>query len=144
LAHQQGGAESVRAHNRQVKVEGQGVRLVICQLPIKSPWLNPIEPKWTHTKRKVVEPDRLLPAAELVERVCDALGCTYREHIPIPEKAARSCTSSSPLALVLYAPSLPCARHDDGVRWAMPGENRRGSRRGSDGRGVRGGDNACG
>ncbi len=55
----------VRDHNRRVKAGGEGVRLVVCPLPIKSPWLNPIEPKWVHTKRKVVEPDRLLPAAEL-------------------------------------------------------------------------------
>jgi hypothetical protein len=78
----------IRAHNRQVKASGQGVRLVVCQLPVKSPWLNPIEPKWVHTKRKVVEPDRLLPACELAERVCDALGSTYHQHIPIPEKLA--------------------------------------------------------
>ena len=73
---------------RRVKAAGHGVRLIICPLPIKSPWLNPIEPKWVQTKRAVVEPDRLLPARELAERVCDALGCTYHEHIPIPEKVA--------------------------------------------------------
>ena len=78
----------VRAHNRRVKASGEGARLIVCPLPIKSPWLNPIEPKWVHTKRRVVEPDRLLPARELAERVCDALGCTYHAHIPIPEKAA--------------------------------------------------------
>ena len=39
------------------------MRIVPCPLPIKSPWLNPIEPKWVHSKRKVVEPDRLLSAA---------------------------------------------------------------------------------
>lgn len=78
----------VRAHNRRAKAGGDGVRLVVCPLPIKSPWLNPIEPKWVHTKRRVVEPDRLLPARELAERVCDALGCAYHDHIPIPEKAA--------------------------------------------------------
>ena len=78
----------VRDHNRRVKASGQGVRLIVCPLPIKSPWLNPIEPKWLHTKRKVVEPDRLLPARELAERGCDALDCPYHAHIPIPEKAA--------------------------------------------------------
>jgi hypothetical protein len=78
----------VRAHNRRVKAAGQGVRLILCQLPIKSPWLNPIEPKWIHTKRQVVEPDRLLPAQELAERVCEALDCTYHAHIPVPEKVA--------------------------------------------------------
>ena len=78
----------VRDHNRRAKARGEGGRLVICPLPIKSPWLNPIEPPWAHTKRRIVEPDRLLPAAELAARVCDALDCAYHEHIPIPEKAA--------------------------------------------------------
>jgi hypothetical protein len=78
----------VRAHTRQVKASGQGVRLVGSPLPIKSPWLNPMEPKWVHTKRRVVAPDRLLPARELAERVCGALDCAYHEHIPIPEKVA--------------------------------------------------------
>ena len=30
----------LRAHNRQVKQTGQGVRLLACYLPVKSPWLN--------------------------------------------------------------------------------------------------------
>jgi transposase len=78
----------VRAHNRAVKASGVGVRLVVCPLPSKSPWLNPIEPKWLHTKRRVIEPTRLLSAHELAERVCAALDCTHHEHIPIPEKVA--------------------------------------------------------
>lgn len=84
----------MRDHNRRVKATGQGVRLVVCQLPIKSPWLHPIEPEWVHTKRQVVEPDRLLPARELAERGCDAPDCPYLPHIPIPDKVASSCTSS--------------------------------------------------
>jgi len=78
----------VRGHNRRVKASGVGVRLVLCHLPIKSPWLNPIEPKWRHTKGRVIEPTRLLPARELAARVCEALDCTYHGHIPIPEQAA--------------------------------------------------------
>jgi hypothetical protein len=41
-----------------------------------------------HTKRQIVEPERLLPAREVAERVCEALACTYHEHIPIPDKVA--------------------------------------------------------
>ena len=78
----------IRARNRRVKTGGQGVRLIVCPLPVKSPWRNPIEPKWPHTKRRVIEPERLLSARELAERVCDALDCTYHEHTPIPEKVA--------------------------------------------------------
>jgi hypothetical protein len=78
----------VRAHNQAVKASGTGVRLVICPLPSRSPWLNPIEPKWLHAQRRVMEPTRLLGAAELAERVCAALECDHHEHIPIPEKVA--------------------------------------------------------
>jgi len=86
------GSKAVRAwlreHNRQVKQEGAGVRIIACPLPIKSPWLNPIEPHWVHGKRAVVEPARLLSAAELVDRVCDYFGCPHHDHLSIPEQAA--------------------------------------------------------
>ena len=78
----------IRAHNRAVKATGRGVRIVSCYLPIKSPWLNPIEPKWVHGKRRVVEPDRLLPAAELIERVYAALGAVHDDPPAIPAKVA--------------------------------------------------------
>lgn len=86
--HSQAVRRWTRARNRAVKASGQGVRLLSCPLPVKSPWLNPIEPTWGHTKRRVIEPDRLLPAQELAERVCDALDCAYHAHIPIPQQAA--------------------------------------------------------
>ena len=77
-----------RAHNRQVKQNGKGVRILACPLPIKSPWLNPIEPKWIHTQRKIVEPARLLTARELEDRVCEALHCSHEDHLAISEKVA--------------------------------------------------------
>jgi hypothetical protein len=33
----------IHGHNRQVKRERNGVRILPCFLPIKSPWLHPIE-----------------------------------------------------------------------------------------------------
>jgi DDE superfamily endonuclease len=78
----------IRSHHCQVKATQRGVRIVPCPLPTKSPWLNPIEPRWVQTKRKVVDPDRLLSAAELVDRVCAALGCPHEDHLHIPEKVA--------------------------------------------------------
>jgi len=78
----------LRAHNREAKRTGQGVRIVPCYLPSKSPWLNPIEPKWVHGKRRIVEPDRLLSAAELIERVYAALGAVADDHLAIPAKVA--------------------------------------------------------
>lgn len=64
----------IREHNRQVKKNGQGVRILSCLLPKKSPWLNPIEPMWIHGKRRVVEPQRVLSPQEIVIRVCDTFG----------------------------------------------------------------------
>jgi hypothetical protein len=76
-------------HNRRVKKsEKEGVRLISCLLPKKSPWLNPIEPKWMHGKRRVVEAGRLLSAHEVAERVCSAFDCTHHEHLSLPEKVA--------------------------------------------------------
>ena len=78
----------LRAHNRQVKHDGRGVRILPCLLPFKSPWLNPIEPTWIHTKRKVVEPAGLLTATALEQRVCDALNCPVESHLRIPKKVS--------------------------------------------------------
>jgi hypothetical protein len=78
----------IRTHNRQVKQTGQGVRIIACLLPSKSPWLNPIEPKWVHGKRAVVEPDRVLPAAELEARVYAYYACPPEAHLTISELAA--------------------------------------------------------
>jgi hypothetical protein len=75
-------------HNREVKVSGCGVRIVTCLLPKKSPWLNAIEPKWVHGKRRVVEPDGLLDAHELADRVCAAFGCPHYEYLSITENVA--------------------------------------------------------
>jgi transposase len=78
----------IRDHNRRVKRDGRGVRILACYLPIKSPWLNPIEPKWVHGKRRIVEPDRLLTALELAERVCAAFRCPHEDHLTMTEKVA--------------------------------------------------------
>ena len=71
----------IHGHNRAVKREGNGVRIVVCPLPTKSPWLNPIEPKWMHGKRWIVEPARLLTADEIAERVCLCFGCLHEPHL---------------------------------------------------------------
>lgn len=76
----------IREHNRQVRRDGRGVRILACRLPVKSPWLNPIEPKWLHAKRRVVEPDRTLSAQELADRICETFGCNHEEHLSIPEE----------------------------------------------------------
>ncbi len=79
----------IAEHNRKVKKGGkEGVRIIGCLLPKKSPWLNPIEPKWMHGKRRVLEADGVLSAHELAERVCSAFGCPHHEHLSLPEKVA--------------------------------------------------------
>ncbi len=80
--------EWIEAHNRRVKAEGMGVRILPCLLPKKSPWLNPIEPKWVHGKRRIVEPARLLTAREVEERVCAAFACPLTDHLAIPQEVA--------------------------------------------------------
>jgi hypothetical protein len=64
----------IKARNREAKKNG-GVRIVACFLPVKSPWLNPIQPKWAHGKKAIVEPERLLAADEVRTRVYDYYGC---------------------------------------------------------------------
>jgi DDE superfamily endonuclease len=78
----------LRQHNQQVKATGQGVRIVACRLPVKSPWLNPIEPKWVHGKRAVAEADRMLSAEELETRVYAYYGCHREDHLVMPKKIA--------------------------------------------------------
>ena len=59
-----------------------------CLLPKQSPWPNAIVPIWVHAKRKVVEPDGVLGAYELAERVCGVIACPHYEHLSVPENAA--------------------------------------------------------
>lgn len=68
----------IKAHNHKVKAEG-GCRLLACRLPSKSPWLNNIEAKWVHGKRKTAEPDRKLSAQETKQRLCDYYQCELIE-----------------------------------------------------------------
>ncbi len=76
-------------HNRHVKESGEGVRIVSRLLPKQSPWLNALEPKkWVHAKRKVVEPDGLLGAYELAERVCRVFGCLHHDHLSVTRNVA--------------------------------------------------------
>jgi len=70
----------LKAHKRRVKREG-GCRIVVCPLPIKSPWLNRIEPKWVHGKRAIAEPDRKLHVDELKHRICAYYDCELLESI---------------------------------------------------------------
>ena len=79
--------KGLKAHNQRVKREGGG-RQIVCPLPSTSPWLNPIEPRWVHGKRAMVEPDRLLSAPEVMDRVYAYYGCVAATHQGISEKAA--------------------------------------------------------
>ena len=69
----------VKEHNRGVKSAGAGLRLLLCALPKRSPWLNRIEGKWTQGKRALVEPQRVLSPEELSRRICCHYGCEHLE-----------------------------------------------------------------
>ena len=78
----------VKEHNRAVKHAGKGVRILVCPLPVKSPWLNAIEPHWMHGKRQVAEPNRLLSSQETETRACAYYGCQLEPHLTIAKDAA--------------------------------------------------------
>ena len=78
----------IRTHNQTVKQEGSGVRLLPFLFPTKSPWLNPIEPKWVHGKRNVSEAHRILSADEVEARVCAYSGVPRKPHLLQPKKVA--------------------------------------------------------
>lgn len=59
----------IRAYNRAAKTAGEP-RLLTHLLPVKSPWLNPIEPHWVHAKRAVCQPDGDLTPSILRHRLC--------------------------------------------------------------------------
>jgi hypothetical protein len=75
----------IKAHNRQAKRQG-GVRIVACYLPVKSPWLNAIKPKWVHGKKATAEPQRKLTAQEVKDRVHAYYGCEPVK--PLKQKVA--------------------------------------------------------
>ncbi len=60
----------IKENNRRAKRKG-GVRIIRCQLPTKSPWLNPIEPHWMHGKKAICEPNGELSEEMIEQRVCD-------------------------------------------------------------------------
>jgi hypothetical protein len=75
----------IRTPNQQVKQCGHGVRIVVWDLPVKLPWLNPIGPKLVHAKRAIVEPTRLLSAQEVANRVCAYHRCPHESHLTLPD-----------------------------------------------------------
>jgi hypothetical protein len=76
--------EWITVYNRQAKRDG-GCRIMVCRLPSKSPWRNPIEPTWVHGKRAVVEPARVLSMPELMQRVCTYYQCELTDPIAQPD-----------------------------------------------------------
>ena len=49
----------MRAHDREMRQQGKGLRIRACYLPGRSPWLKRIEPHGVHGERDIVEPARL-------------------------------------------------------------------------------------
>jgi hypothetical protein len=59
---------------------------LVCRLPSRSPWLNPIEPRWAHGKCAVAEPTCKLTGEELKERLCHHYRCPLLP--PLAQEAA--------------------------------------------------------
>lgn len=59
----------IKKFNQKAKKKGS-IRLIVHFLPVKSPWLNPIEPCWLHGKKAVFEPNYILSVKELRQRIC--------------------------------------------------------------------------
>ena len=74
-----------RGHKRRAERDG-GCRLLVRRLPGKSPWLDPIEPRWAHGKRAVVEPERKLAGLELQHRLCAHYRCSLL--LPLAKQSA--------------------------------------------------------
>jgi hypothetical protein len=87
----------VKTHTRQVKEHG-GVRIVACPLPSKAPWLNPIEPKWMHGKKAIVEAEQVLTAHEVEMRVCPYYGCDQDQHLQQPTPAKKKTVKKQQVA----------------------------------------------
>ncbi len=64
----------VGEHNQHAG-DASKVKVVICELPVASPWLNNIEPCYKHAKKVILDPERKLTAEETVTRVCEHYGC---------------------------------------------------------------------
>jgi transposase len=75
-------AQWVKEQNQRAR-HREGVRVVVCELPVASPWLNNIEPCWTHAKKAIMEVDRKLTAAEITHRVCEHFGCELLPYLKI-------------------------------------------------------------
>jgi hypothetical protein len=61
----------IRAHNRRVQWSGRGVRIIACSLPIKSPWLYPIEMLWRHFRREVTHGELFETMTSLLAAAAD-------------------------------------------------------------------------
>jgi transposase len=77
---------------------GEGVSIDICDLPVASPWLNNIEPCWTHAKKAVMQADRKLTAAEITSRVCEHFGCELLPYLKAAIPDDEECDPTIPLA----------------------------------------------
>jgi hypothetical protein len=84
----------VVAQNRRAR-RGEGVRVDICELPVASPWLNNIEPCWTHAKKAVMEFDRKLSAAEITARVCEHFECELLPYLKTVDPSDEEVNNSA-------------------------------------------------
>src|SRR5262249_4066058 len=106
----------IGAHNRRVKRDG-GCKIRVCYLPVKAPWLNPIEPKWLHGKRAIVEADRKLTASEVKQRVHEHYRCQPEE--PLTQTPPGTCPSARAARPARGGGGVPAGCAGAGVRAAL-------------------------
>ncbi len=66
-----------------------------------------VEPKRMHGKRQIVEPDRLLTADEIAERVCASFGYLHEPHLSHDEEVSLL----DPRSVLRQGSLSPCAVH---------------------------------
>ena len=71
----------VKTYNRAAGRTGKP-RLMIRFLPVKSPWLNRIEPYWYHAKKEIYRIDRTPTVPELKEIIHRHFDPTKTQHFP--------------------------------------------------------------
>lgn len=80
----------IREHNQQVKQTDTGVRILPFRLPTKSPWLNPIEPKWVHGKRPSLKPTACFRPSSWLSGSVLILGVPLNHNCLFPKRLRES------------------------------------------------------
>jgi hypothetical protein len=85
------------------------------RLPTKSPWLNPIEPKWVHGNPAVAEPARLLSMTKLIHGFAPTTNANSLT--PLHKQIVKGALGLAPLRFA--RPRLTSSRPHSGAQRAQ-------------------------